>query len=131
MFLNFRRERAIRRTLRGLARQRVVMTLATPRAGPIHVVENAIARDDDTEATLLTCHSRGWVEVLYDNVPHGALTPDQKLPSKFFGPPRTVYQLTPEGWAVINRSHFWTVAGVVVGLAALAASIALAFYFGR
>ena len=123
MFDSRRRERSIRRTLRGLAKQRIVMT-----QGSWLIAENSIDRNDETEANLRTCEARGWVEVLYANVPHVALTPDLNLPPGFpEGRDRHIYKLTAEGWSVLHRTNLWA---IVASLAAIAA-VGVAVYYGK
>lgn len=123
MFID-RRERQIRRVLAGLARQRVAI-VAKP--NNIWVVEMALKRDDDTEAALATCLMRGWVEPLHEDMPWGELDPNNlpASPPPFTGT-QTVYRLTEGGWAALNRVHAWTVAGIVIAVFSLMATIALA-----
>lgn len=123
MFLNFRRELAIRRTLRGLARQRVAIVL---QPGNLLVVEKAIQRDEDTNANLLTCKMRGWVEVLEDAVPAASLMPDGRLPPNFqFERREPIYKLTSAGWSVIHRSYPLAILALVISIASLALSITI------
>ena len=123
MFDEWRRERFIRKTLRRLSKQRVVMVL---QPGNIWVIEKAVNEDEDDEviATLRTCNLRGWVEIHAGAVPRTKLTPDGKLPE---GLPITgmapVYKLTEAGWNVIHRSHEWVIATFVVVAITLAATI--------
>lgn len=117
--MDWSRERAIRKTLRKLSRQRVALIL---QPGDVWVVENAIGHDDDTEAALRTCHLRGWVEPVADAVPMGDLTPEGQLPPGSLTT-RPCYRLTEGGWAALNRAHSWVVAGCLVAVTALIASI--------
>ena len=67
------REHRIRRTLRGLARQRVALIL---QPGNVFVVEKVLeSADKDNVADLQTCLTRGWVEVMHDAIPRGRLAP--------------------------------------------------------
>ncbi|GGB42229.1 hypothetical protein GCM10011380_34650 [Sphingomonas metalli] len=124
MLDEWKRERQIRKVLSGLARQRVAMILQ-PQG--VWVIERALQRDEDTEAALMTCHMRGWVEPLHDSMPTGDLTPDMKLPSgPLFTRTQTVFRLTEGGWSALNRAHAWTVAGIVIAILSLIATIAVA-----
>ena len=124
MFDEWKRERQIRKVLAGLARQRVALILQ-PQG--IWVIERALVRDEDTEAALMTCHMRGWVEPLHDSMPTGDLTPDMKLPpGPMFTRTQAVFRLTEGGWSALNRAHAWTVAGIVIAVLSLVATIAIA-----
>jgi hypothetical protein len=124
MLDEWKRERQIRKVLSGLARQRVAMILQ-PQG--VWVIERALQRNEDTEAALMTCHMRGWVEPLHDGMPTGDLTPEMKLPSgPLFTRTQTVFRLTEGGWSALNRAHAWTVAGIVIAILSLLATIALA-----
>src|SRR5438132_685591 len=101
MFVGWRRERAIRRALRGISRQRVIV--AVP--GAPWVIERAERFDGIVEA-LLTARIRGWVDVIYENVPHGTLPADVGDLSKLnFSGETTIYRLTEAGWSALNRTH--------------------------
>lgn len=124
MFGGWKRERAIRRTLKKLARQRVAL-IVQPQG--IKVLERALIHDDDTAAILLTCQMRGWVEVLEEGVPHGRLTADGRLPEgKLYDRVETLYRLTDSGWSAIHRSHGWALVGSFLGFLSLLATIAVA-----
>ena len=95
-------DRTIDRTLRRLAKQRVRLVL---QPGDHWVIDCAIPQDDDTQAALLTCQMRGWVEPLRDAVPSAQLTPEGAfLPNISFDNVQTLYRLTSAGWSVIHRS---------------------------
>jgi len=112
------RERAIRSTLRALARQRVAIVL---QPGNVWVVERAIQDTDRTAEHLRTCHLRGWVEPVESAVPHGRLTAKGEFPpGDLYDSVKPVYRLTEGGWAVLNRSHGWVIATFVVAIASLA-----------
>jgi len=120
-FDGWRRERSIRRTLRALSRQRVVGVLEPDN---VLVIERAPPHSEELQASLHTCHLRGWVEPVFNVVPHGRLTPDGKLPAgHLFDDTRPVYRLTEGGWLVLHRSHSWVVATFVVATATLVASL--------
>lgn len=124
MFDEWKRERQIRKVLAGLARQRVALILQ-PQG--VWVIERALVGDEDTEAALMTCHMRGWVEPLHDSMPAGDLTPDMKLPAgPMFTRTQAVFRLTEGGWSALNRVHAWTVAGIVIAVLSLTATIAVA-----
>lgn len=124
MFVGWKRERRIRKVLAGLARQRVAIVM---QQGGVWVIENALQRDDGVEAALMTCLMRGWVEPLHEDMPMGDLDPNN-LPSS--PPPftrtETIYRLTEGGWAALNRAHAWTLAGVLIAVLSLVASIVVA-----
>ena len=124
MLDEWKREHKIRKVLRGLARQRVAMILQSQ---SVWVIERALQRDEETEAALMTCHMRGWVEPLHDSMPTGDLTSDMKLPlGQLFTRTQTVFRLTEGGWSALNRAHAWTVAGIVIAVLSLIATIAVA-----
>lgn len=124
MLLGFKREWRIRRVLRGVARQRVAVVM---QPGQVWVVEQALQRNDDTEADLATCLMRGWVETLFENLPTNDLTPDGDIPANpLFSRTETHFRLTEAGWAAINRAHAWTMVGILIAVASLLATILLA-----
>jgi len=67
MMTDWRRERAIRRALRALARQRIAVIL---QPGNVWVIEQA---PDDQDVRLVeairSCYLRGWADVLPEAVP--------------------------------------------------------------
>lgn len=124
MFDEWKRERQIRKVLAGLARQRVALILQPQN---VWVIERALTRDEDTEAALMTCHMRGWVEPLHDSMPTGDLTPGITLPpGQMFTRTQAVFRLTEGGWSALNRAHAWTVAGIVIAVLSFIATIAIA-----
>jgi len=117
MFSGLIREHRIRRVLRALARQRVTVVLQPHN---VWVIEHAFERTDDVEAALGTCLMRGWVEPLVENVPTGRLGENGEIsPLQPLNRLQTQYRLTDGGWAAINRTHSWTVVGVLVGVTSL------------
>lgn len=79
------------------------------------VIERVRARDEDTEAALMTCYMRGWVEPLHDSTPTGDLTPDMKLPQgPMFSRAQAVFRLTEGGWSALKRAYAWAVADIVI-----------------
>lgn len=122
--VGWNRERRIRKVLAGLARQRVALILQPHR---VWVIELALTRTNEVEADLMTCLMRGWIEPLQENMPMG----DLDLTNLGAGPPpfsrtETLYRLTEGGWNALNRMHAWTAAGVLVAVAALILSAAIA-----
>lgn len=110
-------EKQIRKALIGLSRQRVRFVM---QPGNVFVMDLVPKRHKDTDAILLTCLMRGWVEVLQEGVPAGQLTPDMTLPSgPMFTETITHYRLTDGGWNAINRAHKWTMFGGYVGFLGL------------
>jgi hypothetical protein len=128
MFDDLRRERQVRRALRAIARQRVVMVL---NPGGVQVVEKSPPNQEWFEVGIRTCHIRGWVEVLHESLPTGSIQMQGRtplLPAEMT--PMTHYRITEGGWAVLNRSHGWVMAtfvtsgfGLVAGLASLAVDL--------
>ena len=123
-FVGLQRERQIRKVLSGLARQRVALVL---QPGRVWVIEQALQRNEDVEAALMTCLMRGWIEPLQENMP----TAELDIANIAAGPPpftrsETLYRLTEGGWNALNRAHAWTAAGVVLALAALIVSLTVA-----
>jgi len=113
MFESFRRERAIRRALHAIARQRVVSVLT--RSPP---------NEEWFDIAVRTSHIRGWVEVLHEAVPTGVLQGTGASPILPEIRLRTVYRLTEGGWAVIHRSHAWIIATFLIALLSLVAGVA-------
>ncbi|WCK21765.1 hypothetical protein [Agrobacterium tumefaciens] len=123
MFADWKEEREIRRTLRKLARQRVALIL---QPGNTKVIERALGHDDKTDAILLTCEMRGWVEVMQRAVPQGSITKDQRLPDgPMFDRVGDIYKFTDSGWNAINRAHGWTVFTGFLGFVSILATFAV------
>jgi hypothetical protein len=124
MFDEWKAERRIRKVLAGLARQRVALVLQ-PQG--VWVIERALKRDDEAEAALMTCHMRGWVEPLHDSMPTGDLTDDKRIPDgPMFTRTQTVFRLTDGGWNALNRAHAWTLAGALIAVLSLVATVMVA-----
>lgn len=122
MLETFKRERAIRKALRAIARQRVVLVL---QPGNVLVVERSPLNEEWFDVAVRTSHIRGWVDVVHDSIPSatvqfegGNLVFPQGMT------PKSIYRLTEGGWAVIHRSHAWLIATFVVALLSLLAGIA-------
>ena len=112
MIEDYLRERKVRRTLRGIARQRVAIVLQPEN---VQVIERSPPREEWFELGVRTCLIRGWVEILYENLPTGQVTFRGNTPNisdRIY--PETHYKLTEAGWAVLNRSHAWLVATFLV-----------------
>ena len=112
-------ERTVRRTLRQLSKQRVRLVL---QPGNIWVVDHTGSKTDDTDAALLTCFMRGWVEPLEHALPHAKLKPDGSLPERWEGV-ETQYRLTSAGWTIIHRTR--TIALVALAISAMSFLTAL------
>jgi hypothetical protein len=87
--------------------------------------------NEATEAALVTCHHRGWVEPIYGGpVPTGELRfgPDgPRLPDVApFNRLQQVYRLTDSGWAEIRRRDRVAYSGLF--LAAVTVVIAAAAF---
>jgi hypothetical protein len=115
----------VRRTLRRLARQRVV-TVLQPYNVPI--VERGVPDDEETEAALLTCYRRGWVEPMGDPLPTGTTLDFLERGDAPLTKMVQHYRLTDSGWSEINKRDriavltlVITAVGVVVAVLALAA----------
>jgi hypothetical protein len=114
-------ERTVRRTLRKLAKQRIRMVL---QPGNNWVIDCAIAHDGDTQAALLTCQMRGWVEPLHHAVPSAQLSPSGALPPNFsYDKTETFYRLTSAGWSVIHRSDLIATCALLISLMSFALAI--------
>jgi hypothetical protein len=114
-------ERTIRRTLRKLSTQRIRMVL---QPGDYWVIDRAIDHNDDTQAALLTCQMRGWVEPLHHAVPSAQLSPTGALPRDFsFDKMETFYRLTSAGWSVIHRSDLIAICALLISVMSLALAI--------
>jgi hypothetical protein len=114
-------DRTVDRTLRKLAKQRVRLIL---QPGDYWVIDSAIPQDDDTQAALLTCHMRGWIEPLHHAVPSAQLTKDGSLPRNInFEKLETFYRLTSAGWSVIHRSDLIAACALLVAAVSLALAI--------
>jgi hypothetical protein len=119
MFSDWRRERCIRNNLRKLSRQRVAVVL---QPGNVWVIENAVMSSEESDLALLTCRTRGWVEILEDSVRKGTLTPSGNLPSgRLFSYSGPIYGLTDAGWNTIHRTNLFGVVTCVVSIVALIA----------
>jgi hypothetical protein len=128
MFDDFFRERQIRRALKAVARQRVAMVL---QPGNIEVIERGTPDEEWFELGVRTCHIRGWVEVLHENLPTGAVRFQGSNP-QFSAEmaSKNHYRLTEGGWAVLNRSHGWVLATFLVstiGLVVAAVSLVVSW----
>lgn len=121
------REAQIKRVLRKLAGQRVAMHLADPTGGPgIWVIEKAVMHDDETDAIMMTCWMRGWVEPIEKAMPRGKLNLDGKIPpGQMFDSVGPIYRLTDSGWTVIRRAHGLLLFGNLVALLSLLATVLL------
>jgi hypothetical protein len=114
-------DRTIDRTLRKLAKQRVRLVL---QPGDHWVIDCAIPEDADTNAALLTCQMRGWVEPLHQAVRSAQLTPDGALPQNMsFDKMQTIYRLTSAGWSVIHRSDLIATCALLIAAMSLALAI--------
>ena len=98
MFETFKRERAIRKALHAIARQRVVRVL---QPGNVLLVEQTPPNEEWFDVAVRTSHSRGWVDVLYDSIPTGAVQFEGSTPVIPQGmTSKPIYRLTEGGWAV-------------------------------
>jgi hypothetical protein len=121
MFSDWRRERFIRSILRRISRQRVAVVL---QPGNVWVIENAVTSSEEGDLALLTCRTRGWIEILEDSVRKGTLTSDGNLPSGgLFSRSGPIYRLTGAGWYTIHRTYPFGVVTCAVSIAALIAMI--------
>jgi hypothetical protein len=84
-------------------------------------------RDEGTEAALLTCQMRGWIEPLHEDMPTGKLPIDLVThQGPLFTDTETVFRLTDGGWNALNRAHAWMLVGVVIAAMSLLATIMVA-----
>lgn len=119
MLTHFRRERSIRRTLRLLARQRVVHVMQ----GNVWCIELAMPDDAETQANLRTADLRGWAAPLQDNAVRDFRWTGTEVT---LAGATVVYRLTEGGWAMLQRAHmlnvimaFLTLIGAVAAVGAL------------
>ena len=120
MLLDLRREVGIKHVLRCLSRQRVAMVLE----GNVWVIEKAVMSDPKTDAILLTCWMRGWVEPIEKAMPNGKLTKEGGLPpGQLFDSVGPLYRLTDSGWTVIRRSHTWLLVSLLIAFLSLLATV--------
>lgn len=118
---NLKRERAILKLMKALAKQRVAMIL---HPNNIWVIEYAAERTEANRPDFLTCLLRGWIEVYQEKVSTGKVTNMLDSDGRYlFDSKETIFRLTESGWAVINRSHQWAVLRVLA--ATVSAMIAL------
>jgi len=123
MLENFRRERAVRKALRAIARQRALMFVGPER---VMVVENGTPDAEWFDVAVQTCLIRGWIDVLHDSFPSGTLGfRDDGAPIfPEYMPLKSVYKLTEGGWAALNRSHAWVISTFIIALVTLVVTIA-------
>ena len=120
MFDTWKRERQIKRALRGLGRQRVAMIL---QPGNAWVIERSPPHSEQFDAALRTCHLRGWIEPIHDGIPIARLQPDGSFPGFPLRERAPIYRLTEGGWQVINRAQGWILAAFTVAILSLVVSI--------
>jgi hypothetical protein len=82
----------------------------------VWVVERALTDDSETTYADLACQMRGWIEVLHDAVPKGAVNPDGSLKEPVFQGTRTIWRLTSAGWSVVQGTHQLAVFAVTVSV---------------
>jgi hypothetical protein len=121
-FIDWKRERFIRKVLTRISRQRVAIIL---QPGNVWAVERAVSEDQPNVAEALrTCHMRGWVEPLSDAIPKANFTPKgnltESLEIKGSSP---IYRLTEGGWNVIKRTHGWIILTFIIAAATLFATL--------
>ena len=116
-FTEWRREQFIRKTLRRLARQRVVVVSPDGR----WVIERAVQEDGDTRPALITCWMRGWVEPLREGVPSAEFDAgDFRIKRPPGVHPSTVWRLTNSGWGVLHRRQTLVLVGLLAAFLSLA-----------
>jgi len=121
VIVHWRKERAIRRALRGLARQRVAAIL---QPGNMLVVERGPSRREPSEAALRSCHLRGWAEPIANAVRSGSLGPDGTIPEgQVYDRVGPIYRITDAGWHVLRRTHIWVIWTLLFSLLSLVAAI--------
>lgn len=130
MFERYKRERKIRRVLSGLSRQHVSKVWwpdessvpagrPTPEGPCLDIDDAVMVQDEGAIEALQTCILRGWTEELPVKV-SSRLRPGDNRPviSPWVFPyPITHYRITEAGWAEINRTRMWLIAGVMAGAA--------------
>lgn len=120
-FREWRQERRIRRLLRKFSQQRVRGVL---QPGNIWVVERSVDKAKHSDGDFQTCLLRGWLEVFEENIPHGKVDKNGRLPKgPIFQSEEPIYRLTGEGWAIINRDKSMSILSLVVAILALTISL--------
>jgi hypothetical protein len=105
-------ERFIREVLEQVSRQRVPLVL---QPGNVWVVDNAVAKDANTHAALMTCYMRGWIEPIERAIPTGHLTSDGNLPpGNLYQGLSDIYRVTSTGWSIVHNEHEWSIFAIVV-----------------
>jgi hypothetical protein len=123
MFISYRREWQIRRTLKRASKQRVALVL---QPSNVWVIENTLEHTEETDAALKTCYMRGWVEVLENSIPTGQLTKEGNLPQgQLSNSSSPIWKLTDSGWAAINRVHEWTLIGIFLAAISILVAVVL------
>lgn len=130
MFERSKREWKIRRVLTRLSRQYVSRVWwpdassvpagrPTPEGPCLDIHDAVMVYDEGALEALQTCILRGWIEELPDKI-SSRLRPDDNRPIVDpLGIPLsdTQYRITEAGWAKINRTRLWLIAGVMAGAA--------------
>lgn len=105
-----KRERQIVKLLRDISKQRALLT-GNPNEW---LIEKSIdLKDYDIQSNLKTCHLRGWIEPIIDEIPIGTLE------EGYSGYTSPLYRLTDSGWNVINRQRFTVLLSIIIGLLSL------------
>ena len=108
-----KREFEIYLTLRALSKQRVRGVL---QPGNVWMIEKSPKEKYSKVENLHTCLMRGWIEPLFENMPHGEVEIDGRFTSEeIFTKKKTVYKLTDCGWNAIHRTHILTLLTLMVG----------------
>ncbi|MGR3972840.1 hypothetical protein [Shewanella sp. 1180_01] len=113
MFESISYENKVHKVLKKVAQQRIAIILP----GNVPVIERCVGNDEATQALLLTAQIRGWVDVLYENLPTGKVDEDGHLSAApSFANVQTHWKLTDSGWAAIQRRHQMALLSLFIGL---------------
>jgi hypothetical protein len=113
-----KREYAIYKTLKLLAKQRVALIL---QPGNVWVIEKSLPETEQNLENIQTCIMRGWVEILHESVRSGNLKSDGSLPDgRLFQNEKPIYKLTDSGWNAIHRTHYMGLLSITISLVGVA-----------
>src|SRR5215212_2379460 len=115
LLTDWRCERLIRRTLRGVARQRVVLDL---QPGNVWVVELSLDESEsEIRGALRTCHMHGWLDPMFAGEAINSRRLQNGVPTD-----RTsrspMCRVTDCGWQVLRRTHTCVLVGAFLSLVA-------------
>jgi hypothetical protein len=102
-------EKFVRKTLRDLARQRM-MGVVQP--GNLWLILGGPSSDEETFCAIQTAIMRGWVSIVHSNIPSGEV----QRPELGLYRSGSIYGLTDSGWRVVHNEFWWIVVAAVSGI---------------